>query len=86
MNEERFRLLAEKYWEGSLSDEEARELCEAPEVFRRRLLDEAGLAALLQRVCRAGGTDLAGRVALPRPLVQAAPESIVRESSRAIKE
>lgn len=63
MNEERFRLLAERYWDGSLSDEEARELCEAPEVFRRRLLDEVGLAGLLDRVCRAGGTDLADRVA-----------------------
>jgi hypothetical protein len=62
MNEERFRLLAEKYCEGSLSDDEARELLEAPEDFRRRLLDEASLAGLLERVHRPGGTDLAERV------------------------
>ncbi|HXG63321.1 MAG TPA: prenyltransferase/squalene oxidase repeat-containing protein [Planctomycetota bacterium] len=62
MNEERFRILAEKYWEGSLSEEEARELLEAPEAWRSRLLAEAALAGLLERTHRPGGTDLAERV------------------------
>ncbi len=58
MNEERFRLLAEKHLEGSLTEDEALELLEAPP---GRLLDEVAMAGLLARAGRPGA-DLAGKV------------------------
>jgi hypothetical protein len=62
VNEERFQLLVEKYLEGSLSDGEARELLEAPEPWRGRLLDEVSMAGLLARVEGQAPSDLASRV------------------------
>ncbi|HEV3027151.1 MAG TPA: prenyltransferase/squalene oxidase repeat-containing protein [Planctomycetota bacterium] len=62
MNEERFQLLTEKYLEGGLSDDEARELLEAPEPARARLFDEVALAGLLERVHTGAPVDLAARV------------------------
>jgi squalene cyclase len=58
MNDERFQLLAEKFLEGSLGDDEARELLEAPP---GRLLDEVALAGLLARTGRPSA-DLTDRV------------------------
>ena len=58
MNDDRFQLLVEKYLEGSLSEEEARELLDAPAA---KLLDEVVIASLL---ARANGprSELASRV------------------------
>jgi hypothetical protein len=58
MNEERFHLLVEKCVDGSLSEDEARELLEAP---RERLLAEVSMAGLLARAGRPAG-DLAEKV------------------------
>jgi hypothetical protein len=49
MTEERFLLLVETYLDNRLSDGEARELLEAPEPFKSRLLDEISMAGLLAR-------------------------------------
>jgi len=62
MTEERFQLLVEKYLEGTLSDAEARELIEAPEPWRGRLLDEVSMAGLLSRVEGKAPADLASKV------------------------
>ena len=62
MTEERFQLLVEKYVEGSLSDDEARELMAAPEPLRARLLDEVTMAGLLARVEGRGPSDMAAKV------------------------
>jgi hypothetical protein len=62
MNEERFQVLVEKYLEGGLSEDEARELLEAPEPFRSRLLDEVALAGALSRVRGGTSPGLADRV------------------------
>jgi len=62
MTDERFHLLVEKYVEGSLGDDEARELLDAPEALRARLLDEVTLAGLLARAEGRGPSDLAAKV------------------------
>src|SRR5207249_2977595 len=62
MTEERFQLLVEKYLENRLGDDEARELLEAPEPYRARLLDEVTLAGLLERVEGKAPADLAAKV------------------------
>ncbi len=62
MIEERFQLLVEKYLEGRLADDEARELLEAPEPFRGRLFDEVTMAGLLARAEGPSSPELAGRV------------------------
>ena len=62
MTEERFQLLVEKYVEGSLTDDEARELLEAPAPLRARLLDEVTMAGLLARAEGRGPSDLAAKV------------------------
>src|SRR5437870_12869269 len=62
VNEERFLLLVERYVDGALSDDEARELLEAPEPFRARLLDEVTMAGLLVRAEGKGPADLAAKV------------------------
>jgi hypothetical protein len=62
MTPERFMLLAEKYLEGSLSEEEARELRDAPGELRGRLLDEVAVAGLLARAEGKGPGDLSARV------------------------
>ena len=62
MNEERFQFLTEKYLEGGLSDDEARELLGAPEPMRARLFDEVALAGLLERVLAGAPADLATKV------------------------
>ncbi len=62
MNEERFQLLVEKYLDSALSDDEARELLEASEPWRGRLLDEVSMAGLLARVEGKAPADLAAKV------------------------
>ncbi|HVE40368.1 MAG TPA: hypothetical protein VNM14_10800 [Planctomycetota bacterium] len=62
MNEDRFLLLVEKYIDGALTDAEARELLEAPEPFRGRLLDEVSMAGLLARAEGKAPADLAAKV------------------------
>ena len=62
MNEERFHLLVENYVEGSLSDDEARELLGAPEPLRARLIDEVTMAGLLARAEGRGPSDMAAKV------------------------
>jgi hypothetical protein len=62
MNEERFQLLVEKALESRISDDEARELLEAPESFRARLFDEISMAGLLARAHTAAPVDLALQV------------------------
>ncbi len=62
MNEERFQLLVEKYLDDSLSDDEARELLEASEPWRGRLLDEVSMAGLLARIEGGAPVDLAAKV------------------------
>lgn len=62
MTEERFQLLVEKYLENRLSDGEARELLEAPEPYRTRLLDEVTMAGMLERVEGKAPADLAAKV------------------------
>jgi hypothetical protein len=62
VNEERFQLLVEKYLDDSLSDDEARELLEASEPWRGRLLDEVSMAGLLARVEGGAPVDLAAKV------------------------
>ncbi len=62
MNEDRFLLLVEKYLDGALTDDEARELLEAPEPFRGRLLDEVSMAGLLARAEGKAPADLAAKV------------------------
>jgi len=62
VTEERFQLLTEKYLEGRLSEEEARELLEAPETVRARLYDEVTLAGALERAGGRSAADLATRV------------------------
>ncbi|MBV8879771.1 MAG: terpene cyclase/mutase family protein [Planctomycetaceae bacterium] len=62
MNDERFELLTEKYLEGRLTDDEARELLEAPAPIRARLFDEVTLAGLLERAQGEPPADLAGKV------------------------
>jgi len=62
MTEERFQLLVEKYVEGSLTDDEARELMGAPEPLRARLLDEVTMAGLLARVEGRSPSDMAAKV------------------------
>ena len=62
MNEERFHLLVEKYVEGSLTDDEARELIQAPEPLRARLLDEVTMVGLLTRAEGRGPSDMAAKV------------------------
>jgi hypothetical protein len=62
VNDERFQVLAEKYLEGRISDDEAGELLDAPEPYRARLLDEVTLAGLLARSEGKGPSDLAAKV------------------------
>jgi hypothetical protein len=62
MTEDRFLLLVEKYLDGALANDEARELLEAPEPFRSRLLDEVSMAGLLSRAEGKGPADLAAKV------------------------
>jgi len=62
MTEERFQVLVEKYLDGALTDDEARELLEAPEPFRGRLLDEVSMAGLLARTEGKAPADLAAKV------------------------
>lgn len=62
MTDERFHLLAEKYLDGTLTDGEARELLEAPAAVHARLLDEAVMAGLLERMEGASSADLAAKV------------------------
>jgi hypothetical protein len=62
MNEERFCLLVEKYVEGSLSDDEARELLGAPGPLRARLLDEVTMAGLLARSEGRNPSNMAAKV------------------------
>lgn len=62
MNDERFELLTEKYLEGRLSDDEARELVEAPAEFQARLYREVTMARLLERAEGAAPADLAEKV------------------------
>lgn len=62
MNEERFLLLVEKHHDGALADDEARELLDAPEPFRSRLLDEVTMAGLLARAEGKGTPDMAAKV------------------------
>jgi len=62
MTEERFLLLVERYLDGSLTDDEARELLEAPEPFRGRLLDEVSMAGLLARAEGKAPADLPAKV------------------------
>jgi len=62
VNEERFHLLAEKLLENSLTEDEAREMLEAPPELRDRLLDEVALAGHLSRVERSAGADLVSKV------------------------
>lgn len=62
MTEDRFQLLVEKYLDGALTDDEARELVEAPEPWRGRLLDEVSMAGLLSRVEGQPPADLAAKV------------------------
>lgn len=62
MNDERFHLLVEKLLENRLSDDEARELLEAPPEARARLLDEVALAGLLARAQQPAPADLVGKV------------------------
>jgi len=62
VNEDRFLLLVEKYIDGSLSDDEARELLEAPEPFRSRLLDEVAMSGLLARAEGKSPQDMAAKV------------------------
>ncbi len=62
MNDARFEVLVEKYVEGSLSEEEARELLEAPEPWRSRLLDEVSMASALSRVHGRAPADLPAKV------------------------
>jgi hypothetical protein len=71
MTEDRFQLLAEKYLDGTLTDDEARELLGAPEPFRGRLLDEVSMAGLLSRAEGKAAADLAAKVqAALRPSAQ----------------
>jgi hypothetical protein len=62
MTEDRFLLLVEKYLDGALTDDEARELLEAPEPFRGRLLDEVSMAGLLARAEGKAPANLAAKV------------------------
>jgi hypothetical protein len=62
MTDDRFQLLTEKYLDGRLTDEEARELAEAPAEVRARLLEEIAMAGLLDRVEGAAPVDLAPKV------------------------
>lgn len=62
MTDDRFHLLVEKYLDARLSDDEARELLEAPESYRSRLLDEVAMAGLLSRVEGKAPADLAAKV------------------------
>jgi hypothetical protein len=62
MTEDRFLLLVEKYLDNQLADDEARELLEAPEPFRSRLLDEISMAGLLVRAEGKAPADLAAKV------------------------
>jgi hypothetical protein len=62
VNEERFLLLVEKYIDGALTDAEARELLEAPEPFRARLLDEVAMSGLLARAEGKSPRDMAAKV------------------------
>jgi hypothetical protein len=62
VNEERFLLLVEKYIDGTLADDEARELLEAPEAFRGRLLDEVSMSGLLARAEGKSPRDMAAKV------------------------
>jgi hypothetical protein len=62
MTDERFQLLTEKYLEGRLTDDEARELLEGPAEVRSRLLDEVTLAGLLERAEGGASADLAPKV------------------------
>ena len=76
MNDDRFHLLVERHLEGTLTEEEARELLEAPAT---RLLDEIAIASLL---ARANGpkSDLAPRVQAalrPRSEKEAMVESVL---------
>ena len=61
MNEERFHLLVEKYLENRISEDEARDLLEAPEPYRARLLDEVTLAGLLALDDNGGPSNHPGR-------------------------
>jgi len=62
VNEERFQLLTEKYLDGRLAEDEARELVEAPAELRARLFDEVALARLLERTQGEAPADLAAKV------------------------
>jgi hypothetical protein len=62
VNEDRFLLLVEKHLDGTLTDDEARELLEAPEPFRSRLLDEVTMAGLLARAEGKSPSDMAAKV------------------------
>jgi hypothetical protein len=62
MTDERFELLTEKYLEGRLTDDEARELVEAPAEYRARLYAEVTMAGLLQRAEGEAPADLAAKV------------------------
>jgi hypothetical protein len=62
VNEERFQLLVERQLDGVLSEDEARELFEAGEPWRARLLDEISMAGLLARVEGKAPEDLAAKV------------------------
>jgi len=62
MNEERFQLLTEKYLDGRLADDEARELLEAPKAVLARLYGEVTFAGLLERVQSGAPAGLAAKV------------------------
>ena len=62
MTDDRFHLLVEKYLEGGITDDEARELLDAPEPFRGRLLDEVTMSGLLARAEGKPPTDMAAKV------------------------
>ncbi|HZE98113.1 MAG TPA: hypothetical protein VE981_13870, partial [Planctomycetota bacterium] len=62
MNEERFQLLTEKYLEGRLTDDEARELVDASAELRSRLFEEVTMAGLLDRAEGKAPADFADKV------------------------
>ena len=62
MNDDRFQLLTERYLEGRLTEDEARELVEAPAEIGLRLLEEIAMAGLLDRAERTAPADLASKV------------------------
>jgi len=62
VNDERFELLTEKFLEGRLSDDEARELVEAPAEVHARLYQEVTMAGLLERAEGSAPADLAAKV------------------------